>query len=99
MILDEIRDSNIECRSASARAAKSLYRSSNARNAFRVHFITAWVGYDAHERGASTVEQINSVNFTWKYHPTGIGARIEPLGESVDQLLWSVKKKRIAEIF
>ena len=29
------------------------------REVLRVHFVVSWMGYDANDRGASSVEQIN----------------------------------------
>ena len=48
---------------------------------FRVHLVIAWVGYDAHERGACAMEQIHGERFTGEHQTTGERARIKPPDE------------------
>ena len=44
------------------------------RNMFRIHVVVSRMSYDAHERGASTVEQVYRVDLTLEFHPAGVGA-------------------------
>ena len=44
------------------------------RNMFRIHIVVSGVSYDAHERGARTMEQVYRKGLTREFHPAGVGA-------------------------
>ena len=44
------------------------------RNMFRIYVVISRTSYDAHERGARTMEQVYWEGLTREFHPAGVGA-------------------------